>query len=486
MSTTTPPLQEVAQRLVNMAEETKPLVCLAIAGGGAHAIATLAATPGASSVLLEGTLTYDRSSFHSYVQQQQQQQRLRRPDDNSGGGGDFKYVSSEAAHLLSKAALERALRYRPKQQSHCVGVGASSALASSKPNRLSRGHIVATHSDGRQWECYIQLASNKRTRLEEDEVLSRLILESMEQVVSGSSNNNNNVDPVVLDNAFAEDELQQWFSPGVIVPAEDAVRVGAERVLRGDAPAVLLLPRADGTPFFFATPSRAVLPNRSLVVPGSFNPPHVGHAALANAAKSVYAATTTNNNNNDKEEDVDPSVFFELSMMNADKPPLTPATVVERAHAFFQLDDDGLLPTHWGILLTSAPLFSQKADILRDCIADFTTSSSSSSRSPQMAFCIGTDTMVRILNPKYYGGSKEDMLKAVRDMKGVHFCVGGRLQQAPGGDGDEKFVTGQEELADLPRDVQDMFSLVNDFRVDISSTELRKQKGASLPSSSSS
>lgn len=49
----------------------------------------------------------------------------------------------------------------------------------------------------------------------------------------------------------------------------------------------------------------------------------------------------------------------------------------------------------------------------------------------QMAFVIGTDTMVRILNPKYYGNSKDAMLEAVRDMKrnGVRFVVGGRLKQ---------------------------------------------------------
>lgn len=39
--------------------------------------------------------------------------------------------------------------------------------------------------------------------------------------------------------------------------------------------------------------------------------------------------------------------------------------------------------------------------------------------------------MVRILNPKYYGNSEEDMLDAVREMgrAGVHFVVGGRLEQ---------------------------------------------------------
>ena len=50
---------------------------------------------------------------------------------------------------------------------------------------------------------------------------------------------------------------------------------------------------------------------------------------------------------------------------------------------------------------------------------------------PQLGFLIGTDTMVRIINPKYYGDNEEDMLEAVREMgrSGVHFVVGGRLEQ---------------------------------------------------------
>jgi hypothetical protein len=46
-----------------------------------------------------------------------------------------------------------------------------------------------------------------------------------------------------------------------------------------------------------------------------------------------------------------------------------------------------------------------------------------------LGFVIGTDTMVRILNPKYYGDDVEAMLESVREMgrSGVHFVVGGRL-----------------------------------------------------------
>lgn len=53
---------------------------------------------------------------------------------------------------------------------------------------------------------------------------------------------------------------------------------------------------------------------------------------------------------------------------------------------------------------------------------------------PQLGFVIGTDTMVRILNPKYYGDDRDTMLEAVREMgrSGVHFVVGGRLEQIPG------------------------------------------------------
>ena len=55
-----------------------------------------------------------------------------------------------------------------------------------------------------------------------------------------------------------------------------------------------------------------------------------------------------------------------------------------------------------------------------------------------MTFAIGTDTMVRILNPKYYDEDREQMLEAVREMgrEGVHFVVGGRLEQVRSQEGE--------------------------------------------------
>jgi hypothetical protein len=93
-----------------------------------------------------------------------------------------------------------------------------------------------------------------------------------------------------------------------------------------------------------------------------------------------------------------------------------------------------------------------------------------------MTFVIGTDTMVRIINPKYYGDSVDNMLEAVREMGdlGAHFVVGGRLEQSKDS-ATKKFITGEEELVDLPKDVREMFTIIEeeDFRVDLSSTEVR-------------
>lgn len=50
----------------------------------------------------------------------------------------------------------------------------------------------------------------------------------------------------------------------------------------------------------------------------------------------------------------------------------------------------------------------------------------------------------------------------------------------------EKFVTGEEDVAALPKDVQGIFTLVTeeDFRVDISSSEIRKRQAAKQEQSS--
>jgi hypothetical protein len=76
------------------------------------------------------------------------------------------------------------------------------------------------------------------------------------------------------------------------------------------------------------------------------------------------------------------------------------------------------------------------------------------------------------------------MIQCLRDME-VDFVVGGRRAE-PSTTSEENnestvFVTGQNELEGLPSDMQEMFLLLDesDFRVDVSSTELRAQQESS-------
>ena len=453
-------LPETAKRLVgtNIAQKKPNFVCIAIAGGGGSAISTLASTPGASSLLLEGTITYDRKSFQAYV--------------GATVDNNFAYASVEGATMLSRAALRKALQYRSDvdEYSQCIGVGCSSALVSTTTHdKPSFGHIVASRADGSTWRCKVHLTPQMRNRWEEDLVMGDLVLQAVEQLQSEGK------DRILME--VATDNLDESFTK---VNQEDAVYEGAKLILAGKARAVLLLPTEDNK---FVAIAEPVLPMQALVFPGSFNPPHSGHTTLAQAAANAWQGQNH-------------AVCLELSLTNPDKPSMEPNDVSRRAHQFFDLKDK--LPKQWGILLTSAPLFAQKVATLKPYMAQgmlsicnllgiqhfskLTPDCPVYENIPQMGFVIGTDTMVRILNPKYYGDSEENMLEAVREMgrAGVHFVVGGRLEQRLGGDS-TKFVSGEDEVKGLPKDVQQMFTLVTeeDFRVDISSSEIRKRREAS-------
>jgi len=225
-------------------------------------------------------------------------------------------------------------------------------------------------------------------------------------------------------------------------------------------------------------------------------------------SNGVNQGNSDNEDNYDDDDDDDEQlcqILFEMSLTNPDKPSMDPNEVARRIEFFngmIHYHDDhnnknnnieqdkgngqGIdttsctMPNNWGILLTSAPLFIDKVRLLREYLAPSAgTYDNTSLRRRLMTFVIGTDTMVRIINPKYYDNNVDKMLKAVREMGdlGAHFVVGGRLEQSKNNDksSEKIFVTGKEELVDLPEDVRDMFTIIKeeDFRIDISSSEIR-------------
>ena len=130
------------------------------------------------------------------------------------------------------------------------------------------------------------------------------------------------------------------------------------------------------------------------------------------------------------------------SLPNVDKLPLEEAEVRRRTAQFA-----GKRP----LVLTSAPVFYEKAKVLRGC-----------------TFILGWDTAIRLVDPRYYDGSQARMLMALEEMgqRGCSFLVAGRLD-------DGTFRTIDD--VDIPEDLRDLFSGIpeSSFRSDVSSTELR-------------
>ena len=90
---------------------------------------------------------------------------------------------------------------------------------------------------------------------------------------------------------------------------------------------------------------------------------------------------------------------------------------------------------------------------------------------PDQHFALGYDTFVRLLDLKYYEGSQDKLLEILGwlDAVGTKFLVAGRLNQTK-----NLFeYLDDEALNIVPMKYLHMFQAVKDFRVDLSSTELR-------------
>ena len=172
---------------------------------------------------------------------------------------------------------------------------------------------------------------------------------------------------------------------------------------------------------------RSAGPRPPAVFPGSFNPLHHGHRALAAAAAGVLGVP----------------VAFELSVANVDKPDLTPDDVARRAAQFV-----GLAP----LWVTRAATFAAKAELF-----------------PGTAFVVGFDTAVRLIDPKYYGNDPGRRDAALWKLLagGCRVVVGGRVDAA----GAYRVWTGDG----VPDDLTGLFVPLPEaaFRADVSSTQLR-------------
>ena len=163
--------------------------------------------------------------------------------------------------------------------------------------------------------------------------------------------------------------------------------------------------------------------NNSLILSGSFNPLHEGHIELLKASSKEFKKNP----------------LYEISIKNVDKSKINFNDLINRINQFKSLGK---------LVVTNSAKFEEKSNIFKKSI-----------------FVIGYDTALRLVDDKYYDDDFRKSLKII-EKNNCSFLVSGRFinkkYKKPNNINFEEYDY--------------LFNILSEekFRIDISSTELRR------------
>jgi hypothetical protein len=343
-------------------------------------LAWLHSVAGSSRTVLEATDHYAAASLMSCI-----------------GYEPAQFTSPEVARAMATKAYIRARQLATPGVS-VAGIGSTATIATDRTKRGDHRCCVAVCDSQGVTSYALTLTKGLRNRHQEENLVSLLILRAIADVCGVSDLPQPKL--THAETLIKHEEGLDWIA----------------RLLAGDVNWVLVAPDGQMT-------AGETLPGVALLS-GSFNPLHVGHQRMAEAAEAMLGQP----------------VYYELPLVNAEKAPLDAGEARRRLVQF----------SGWAtVMLSRAPLFSQKAKIF-----------------PQSVFVLGVDTVERLIQPRFYHNSQEEMLAAFKGIRsaGCYFLVAGRLRG-------ENFLTLHD--LQMPLGFSQLFEEIPNFRVDISSTELR-------------
>jgi hypothetical protein len=328
------------------------------------------------------------------------------------GAAPEQACSAATARQMAMAAFMRARALAPETDAKLlVGAGCTASLASDRPKRGEHRLYVAVQTAERSLSHSLVLAKGLRDRAGEESMAAAAVLWSLGIVCGVEAG----VSEVLLTALTGDEHVNSQYERGGAALTD---------LLLGNRRVALVKPASNDA--FFDT---VEAPPVSLLFPGAFNPIHRGHLEMANVA----------------ERRVGQPLAWEISMANVDKPPLDFISLRQRVDGIRSEDHER------PIALTRAATFREKAEVF-----------------PGATFVVGTDTIGRIAEPRYYGGdvSRRDEAVAAMAGHGCRLLVFGR-------EGDGRFQTLAE--LGLPAGLRALCDEVPEaeFREDVSSTALR-------------
>jgi hypothetical protein len=275
--------------LAQAIHDAPPRLVLVTAGAGTQALAWLLGVAGASRTLIEALVPYDAAAIDDFLGQ--------RPG---------QYVAAATGALMAGRAMSRGRWLRP--DATVVGAACTATIA---PDRAKQGEHrahVTTWRPERVVRHYLRLEKGARDRAGEEDVVSRLILNSLAETFPVTPR-------LVITTAPGDDYAREEYDLSAVAVALSQ----GQRDVMGVS--------AEGQP---------ITPQPAALLSGSFNPLHQGHLDLAQVGAEIAGLPPA----------------FELAAVNADKAPLDPDVVLARLAQF---------AGRWPVFACSAPTFVAKS-----------------------------------------------------------------------------------------------------------------------------
>jgi hypothetical protein len=372
------------QLITTIHAQSRPTV-ITFAGAGSQALWWLHGVAGSSRTIIEAVDCYSPASMQSHI-----------------GYMPARFVSQQTAIDMAKSAYIRAIDLGYTNQP--IGLSCTATIATDRIKKGEHGCWVAV-CDGQFIHSYgLILHKGLRDRVGEEALISEVMIRVLARHVDVTTSIN-------LDLADGE-QLDRHLDS--YDDALSQLLVGQHSIVEYTQPTYH---------------ARSV--SNATILSGSFNPLHDGHRALLHTAINVTGKPG----------------YFELSVINVDKPTIPYQVVRQRATQFGT-------PS---LLLSRAPRFIDKAQLM-----------------PGSTFVLGYDTAIRLLERKYYvNGNIDEMFRQIANT-GCSFLVAGRRME---GQPFQLF-----DVDSVPKQWRQLFETLDEstFRYDISSSQIRQ--GRFLPS----